>query len=170
MTFTRTVPGEVFDIVLLLDVIEHVEDDRGFLAGFVTGNLAAHSVALISVPAWQRLFTQHDVGLKHFRRYSPAAVRDLVRDAGLTLMKGGGLFHAPLVPRTLTALREAAERRLGRAAGATANLGQWRRGPRVSSLVERVLFLDNFFSSLAADRGWSLPGLSFWALCQKPSP
>lgn len=170
VTFTRSAPGERFDIVLLLDVIEHVEHDRPFLSGFVTTNLADHGVALISVPAWQRLFTEHDVGLKHFRRYSPAAVRDLAGDCGLSIRSSGGLFHGPLLPRALTALREAAARRLGRAPRATANLGQWAHGPRLSSLVEQVLFMDNVVSNAAANLGWSLPGLSFWALCEKRSP
>ena len=72
LTFTRSPPNQRFDIVLLLDVIEHVEEDRPFLSGFVADNLAPGGVVLLSVPAWQRLFIQHDVGLKHFRRTARA--------------------------------------------------------------------------------------------------
>src|SRR5262245_41140929 len=35
LSFVRQVPARRFDLVLMLDVIEHVPDDRAFLGGFV---------------------------------------------------------------------------------------------------------------------------------------
>ena len=33
--------------------------------------MAEHGWILVSVPAYQSLFTSHDTALKHYRRYSP---------------------------------------------------------------------------------------------------
>ncbi len=55
----------------MLDVIEHVEDDVGFVRDVVDGSLAPGGWVLVSVPAYQSLFSSHDRALKHFRRYAP---------------------------------------------------------------------------------------------------
>ncbi len=164
MRFSRVVPARRFDVVLLLDVLEHVEDDVGFLRRLVADNLAPDGVALVSVPAWPSLYTEHDRALRHHRRYRPAACRALLAAAELDVLRSGGLFHALLPVRALAAAREAVGRRLGWPARPPANLGEWRRGPLFSAVVERALRVDNAVSRRLADVGVPLPGLSFWAL------
>jgi SAM-dependent methyltransferase len=166
MKFSRTVPERRFDIVLLLDVLEHVEDDVGFLRRLVIDNLAPDGVALVSVPAWPSLYTEHDRALRHHRRYTPAACRALLAAAELDVLRSGGLFHALLPIRALAAAREAVARRLGRPARAPGDLGEWRRGALFSALVERALRADNALSRRLAEVGLALPGLSFWALAR----
>src|SRR5439155_1288450 len=85
LTCVSAPPEGRFDLVLLLDVLEHIEDDAGFLAGVVARNLAPGAHALVSVPAWGALFGAHDVQLRHFRRYAPSAGARLVRGAGLSI-------------------------------------------------------------------------------------
>ncbi|MEO5766966.1 MAG: methyltransferase domain-containing protein [Polyangia bacterium] len=167
VTFCTVRPKQRFDIILLLDVVEHVENDQQFVNDYVSQNLAPDGVLLVSVPALQLLFTQHDVGLKHFRRYSPRGLRTLLEDSDLTITKSGGLFHSPLFPRAVTALRESLARRMGRPVAPSPHVGQWRGGPVMSNVVERCLMADNFLSAKASDLGWSLPGLSCWALCRR---
>lgn len=170
VSFTRTRPTQRFEIALLLDVLEHVADDGQFLNEIVRDNVVEGGTVLVSVPAWQVLFTQHDAGLNHFRRYSPAALRRLINGANLTTITRGGLFHGAVFVRAVTAIREAAARRLGRQVPPSAHLGQWNAGPLVSGLIERCLFVDNFASQRMAEWDWSMPGLSCWALCRKKSP
>ena len=50
-------------------------------------------------PAWQPLFTQHDVALRHFRRYAPDQGARLLETGGLEIVRKGGLFHSLLLPR-----------------------------------------------------------------------
>jgi SAM-dependent methyltransferase len=166
LSFVREAPERRFDVVMLLDVIEHVPDDRTFLGGFVARSLAPGGLALVSVPAWQPLFSTHDTALKHYRRYSPAACRALLEDVGLTAVRGGGLFHALIAPRLLAVAGEKAQRLFGRAPAPPSNLGEWRGGAFVSGAVERALAVDNALSHALARRGLSLPGLSVWALCR----
>jgi SAM-dependent methyltransferase len=104
--FVRERPPGWFDVVLLLDVLEHVPDDAGFLRGMVREVLSPDGHLLVSVPAWPALFTSHDSHLRHQRRYRPAAARRLLREAGLQVLRGGGLFHSLLLPRALQAARE----------------------------------------------------------------
>src|SRR5262249_4738730 len=68
---TATKPEGRADVLLLLDVLEHVEDDRAFLTSLVRDLTSKGSSVLISVPAWSALFSAHDSFLKHYRRYSP---------------------------------------------------------------------------------------------------
>jgi SAM-dependent methyltransferase len=163
--FARECPDQRFDVMMLLDVIEHVPDDRAFLGSFIERHLNPGGSVLISVPAWQGLFSAHDVALKHYRRYSPGAARQLLRDCALTVQKDGGLFHGLLVPRAIAVAGEVARRKIGRPTAAGTNLGQWRGGRALSAAVEGVLSADNALSHLFAGLRLSVPGLSYWALC-----
>jgi SAM-dependent methyltransferase len=163
--FTRQPPSERFDLILLLDVIEHVEDDRSFLSGFVHDQLAPGGTVLVSVPAWPALFSRHDVALKHYRRYTPAAARELIASCGLVIRRSGGLFHSLLFPRAMSVLGERVSRLTAREARAPADLGDWRGGAALSSLVGGALAVDAALGRAAAATGVALPGLSFWALC-----
>jgi hypothetical protein len=165
LTFAREPPARRFDILLLLDVLEHVDDDVGFLSRFVTQNAMPGGVVLIGVPAWPRLFARHDEALGHCRRYTPAACRALVAAAGLTVRKSGGLFHSLLVPRALGLAAERGRRLLGRPVSPPPNLGEWSGGETISSVLERALALDNQVSHALGRAGVHVPGLSFWALC-----
>lgn len=167
VTFARACPDRRFDLLTLLDVIEHVEDDRGFLGGLAERHLTKDGLVLISVPAWQGLFSQHDVELKHYRRYSPAQARRLIADCGLGVKKEGGLFHSLLVPRVAAVAREGVSRMLRRAPSAGGNLGHWSGGKVLSGAIEGALFADNALSHLFAGINLAVPGLSYWALCGK---
>jgi len=171
----REQPKGPFDAVLLLDVLEHVEDDHGFLARIVAES-AREALFLVTVPAWPRLFSAHDYALGHFRRYTPAACRGLLVKAGLTVTRSGGLFHALLLPRWAASLTEqrlrprAASFEPGAASDAVpTGVGGWSHGRLISDLVEAALALDQRVSKTAARVGLDLPGLSFWALCRKAS-
>ena len=163
--FARELPPRRFDVILMLDVIEHVADDRAFVARFVAESLAPGGTVLASVPAWQALFSRHDRELNHFRRYSPAACRALLESAGLAVRASGGVFHTLLAPRALAVAVERVEASLGRDGAAPDDLGDWRHGRALSKLVSGALAADNALSHLGRRLGLARPGLSFWALC-----
>jgi SAM-dependent methyltransferase len=170
LSFVRTPPPGRFDLILLLDVMEHVEDDTALLQRLVAESLAPGGAVLVSVPAWQSLFSRHDEAMLHHRRYSPAECRALLEREGLTLRKRGGLFHTLLAPRALAVAGERLMRGLGRErVAAPPNLGVWTGGPRLTGVLERALAADNALSHLLARLGVALPGLSLWALCDGPA-
>ncbi len=162
LRFRRSPAGSRGGVVLLLDVLEHVEDDGGLLRSSVEANLLPGGVVLLSVPAWSQLFSAHDRWLGHHRRYSPSAARALVASSGLRIEREGGLFHGLLLPRALQSL---AEHIFPGSEAAAAERALWSHGEIVTTAVEAALSIDNAFSRMASSVGWTLPGLSWWALC-----
>jgi hypothetical protein len=153
------------DLVLLLDVLEHIDDDAGFLAELLAKNTKPGAQVLVSVPAWPLLFSSHDTYLSHFRRYTPAQGRRLVEGAGLRIVAGGGLFHSLLLPRAIAKTKEATLKSLGRAGNDVRSQAEWRGGRAITWAVQTALGVDNRVSRLLARAGMNAPGLSWWALC-----
>ncbi|WP_156256379.1 class I SAM-dependent methyltransferase [Sandarakinorhabdus oryzae] len=77
-------PAAPYDLIALLDVLEHVEDDRGALNA-IAGQLAPGGSLLVTVPQHQWMWTGHDVANHHFRRYSKASLRAVFEGSGLQL-------------------------------------------------------------------------------------
>ena len=92
-------PSRGFGLVLMLDVLEHLKDDRGAL-GHAVSLLAEGGILVATVPAFEALWTRHDDLNHHFRRYRRPAFRRLARDAGLRLEICRYFFHW-LVPLKL---------------------------------------------------------------------
>ena len=70
--------------VVFLNVLEHIEDDRAVLANlFDTVPEGCRIVVL--VPFNQKLYSDFDKALGHFRRYNAAELDAKVRDAGFTV-------------------------------------------------------------------------------------
>ncbi|QQG42859.1 MAG: class I SAM-dependent methyltransferase [Candidatus Giovannonibacteria bacterium] len=69
---------EQYNIVTLLDVLEHIENDGAALKQ-IEELLAPGGLALITVPAFDFLWTEHDKLLHHKRRYTKTGLRDMIR-------------------------------------------------------------------------------------------
>lgn len=78
-------PRRSFDLVCLFDVLEHIEDDTSTLVALST-LLAAGGCAVVTVPAYQWLWSAHDEFLHHKRRYSARELGSKARSAGLKLV------------------------------------------------------------------------------------
>jgi SAM-dependent methyltransferase len=65
---------EAFDAVLALDVIEHIDDDRGAVSR-LSELVRPGGLVIVSVPALPRFFTEFDAIQGHRRRYLPETLR-----------------------------------------------------------------------------------------------
>lgn len=74
------------DSVMLLDIIEHLESDVSALAE-AHRCIRRGGILILTVPAHQFLFGQHDVVNKHYRRYSLNEVVQRIEQAGFTIVK-----------------------------------------------------------------------------------
>jgi SAM-dependent methyltransferase len=102
-TFAAEAP---FDVILALDVVEHVEKPDTLLRQ-AAGFLARDGRMLITTPAFDWLWTSHDELNHHVRRYTAAEMRDLVRAAGLDPTETRYLFQSLIVPKLLVRAAEA---------------------------------------------------------------
>ena len=65
----REIPSEAkYDLIVAIDVVEHVENDDKFI-DVLLQHLNPSGLILICVPAFQFLWSRHDVFLGHYRRY-----------------------------------------------------------------------------------------------------
>ena len=99
-----------FDLVVALDVLEHIEDDVGSLRS-LAGCLAPGGRQLLTVPAYPWLFSGHDLWHHHRRRYTRASLRGVVAAAGLRVRRCG-YFNSLLLP--LVVAVRGGQRLLGR--------------------------------------------------------
>ncbi len=74
--------AERMDAVLMMDVLEHVEDDSALLAAQVDA-LKPGGFLLLTVPADMRLWSEHDVSFGHFRRYDLEGFRAVWSGLGI---------------------------------------------------------------------------------------
>lgn len=97
-----------FDILMGLDVFEHIPEDRtAFAEAFRV--LRPGGILVLSVPAFRALWGPHDVALHHKRRYRRGEVAARLREAGFSVERCGYsvffLFPLVLVSRVLEKLR-----------------------------------------------------------------
>jgi len=98
-----------YDLVAVLDVVEHIQDDVAALKAMAEC-LKPGGKILITVPAHQWMWSAHDVVNHHHRRYSKAGLARVIRAAGLEPRKLG-YFNSLLFPLA------AASRLVGRLTG-----------------------------------------------------
>ena len=98
LNFVTAPPIEKADVLLFIDVLEHVEDDSALLKSYISSS-SADALFVISVPAFKSLWSNHDVFLEHFRRYRKKDLRNLIKRAGLVEVESSYIFGSifPLV-------------------------------------------------------------------------
>ena len=80
--YVRSVHDSDASLVLMIDVIEHVDDDVALIAEYARLSKPGTRF-LISVPAFNFLWSSHDDFLEHRRRYTLRMLERSVRAAGL---------------------------------------------------------------------------------------
>ena len=156
-------PDEHFDVVISCDVLEHIPDDEAGMAE-MTRVLAPGGICVLTVPAHQWLWSEHDEALDHLRRYEPRPFRDLVEGAGLRIE----LFSKAVAIAMPAILASVAYRRLLEAMRGKDN------GPKQTALFRLPGPLNWMLVRLLDIEAWlmryiSLPiGASIEAVARKP--
>ena len=159
VAFRRSCDAVDADLVLLMDVLEHVEDDAGLLASYAA-KVPAGAAFLITVPAFQWLWSGHDVFLEHKRRYDIGRLERAVKAAGLALERSS--YYFGLV------LPIAAAARVGANLIRRRDLAPRSQLKKHGSLVNGVL-AALCLAELPIVRFNRVGGLSVFALASKPS-
>ena len=146
--------GQRFDLIAMLDVLEHIEEDSASLSR-LGEHLAPGGRMMITVPAFAWLWSRHDEVHHHKRRYSRASLKAALARAGLKPVKTG-YFNTLLFPLALVQ-RLASRFRSGDAAAEALP----------PAPLNRALAAIFGSESRAAAR-WPLPfGLSLYAVAER---
>jgi len=97
-----------YDAVLLLDVIEHIDDDAAFVRAALR-HLRSGGIVAVNVPANMMLFSDYDRVAGHVRRYTRHGLRGLLESCGVEIqgIQPWGLLMIPLLLARKTLLRRA---------------------------------------------------------------
>lgn len=162
----QDVPAACFPaaVVLLMDVLEHVEDAPALIQELVSsGAVGPSTFVVVTVPAFQSLLSPHDRIMRHYRRYSQSLLREHVERAGLRVDREGFLFLSLLFVRALEVL---AQRMRLSSGSQDTGLVRWGRGALLSQFLRKCLVMDNTLCQLFRRTfNLTLPGLSCYALC-----
>jgi SAM-dependent methyltransferase len=149
-----------FDLTLALDVVEHTPDDRRTLSELRRVTRPGGRL-VITVPAYQALWSDHDVASGHERRYRRRTLRPALRDAGWELERLTA-FYSWLLPGA-AAIR-LAERFPGRRPPRRGSDLDLSAGP-----LDRLLRWPARAEAALLRRGARLPvGLSLLAVARRP--
>ena len=158
-----TIPTEQrYDVVLLLDVLEHLADDKNTLARIIRDHTTPGAIVLVTLPAWPQLWSSHDVALHHHRRYTAASAKALLASANLVLLHSGGWFYSLLLPRLASVVWEKF-----RPASVAVPHSARVISPWLARIAGTVLHADAKLGT-ALRRIVPWPGLSWWGVCQTP--
>lgn len=144
-----------FDLATCLDVIEHLEDDLAALRE-LRRVVAPDGSLLVTVPAYQWLWSGHDEINHHFRRYTRSSLQRTAEQAGWREVRAT-YFNSLLLP--VAVLLRVLERFSRKPTESSLDL--WVPPRPLNRLLERPLLLE----ARMIGRGWRIPaGLSLLAV------
>ncbi|MBA3830245.1 MAG: methyltransferase domain-containing protein [Taibaiella sp.] len=108
---TLAIPEKIENsLVILMDVLEHLEDDLKMLQEIKNACVGNNNYFFITVPAFYSLWSGHDVYLGHYRRYKIATLRKVLLQAGYSIHNTyymyGSLFPMVWAARKLDNLKK----------------------------------------------------------------
>lgn len=158
------IPKNSVDIILLLDVLEHIDDESSLLKNFIT-LLKSDGKLIITVPAFQFLYTQRDYFLNHFRRYSIKKIKKLLTYNGFEIKETFYFYTIGFVFRSIEILLF----QIGVKKKFRHTVSEWKYNEMniITKLFENLLNVDFTINRKLQSVGIYLPGLSVCAICHQ---
>lgn len=155
--YRRHLLGIEADLVLMMDVLEHVDDEAALLAAALE-QAAPDARILISVPAFQWLWSPHDDFLGHRRRYTLEQLTARVEAHGLRVERAAYYYGLVLPLALVTRL---------------AARISWSEGQSRSQLRRHHPLVNGLLAALChAELPWfthnRLAGLSVFCVARRP--
>ena len=148
--------------IVLMDVIEHVAQP-----GLLLQDLIKHpavnrdTVFIITVPAFQPLFSIHDKNLGHYRRYNLRQLEQLLSPLSLKMEKSGYFFNSLLPVRFLQKLFEKKE-----TIQQGDSIHNWKGGSFLTVLISTFFWMEFKITWYLAHLGIKIPGLTCYCICR----
>jgi SAM-dependent methyltransferase len=155
--YRRSIDDNDADLLLFMDVLEHVDDDIGLLQEYVD-KAPSGSRFVVTVPAFSFLWSGHDVFLEHRRRYTLAQLEQVIQTAGLRV-RCGAYYFGMVFP--IAVLLRLAQRIRGAAANPQSQLKM--HGALVNTALSILCKCELQFMKINR-----LAGLTVFCLAEKP--
>lgn len=148
-------PSHLNTLFLCMDVLEHLQDERMILDNLKT---KGNNYYFFAVPAFQSVFSSHDVLLGHYRRYTLHQLEALLSKNEFKIQDKGYYFTSLLISRKLDKWLKKDKK---------ASIDNWTAGKGKTFLINSMLKIDFIGSLLLKKIGIQIPGLSCYCLCKK---
>ena len=157
------VGNEKFDYALMLDSLEYMSDDEDYLTQ-VSEHLENGGYLILTLPAYQLMYSDHDRIVGNLRRYSRQSLKRLInRISGVKIIDMHYFYHSLLIVRLIQkAFRVDIDPMHKVTTG-----WNYSENSYLTRVVVGVLNFDYFICMCLSKVGIFLPGLSLMAICKK---
>jgi 2-polyprenyl-3-methyl-5-hydroxy-6-metoxy-1,4-benzoquinol methylase len=139
----RLPAGRLFDVVVIADVLEHLDEPERVLTG-IQRLLSPDGIIVATVPASMHLWSDRDVFLGHRKRYTRAGFKQLFQDSGYVVVCSNYAF-AYLFPPTFF-FRKILSGFQGRS-GRNMEKAELRQIPVINSLLTGIGIIECWLSA-----------------------
>lgn len=151
------------DCIIMMDVLEHIPEDNKFLKS-VLDKLTENGILIVTVPAFQSLYSSHDTYLKHYRRYDYSRLQKLLLANKLQILRSHYFYTSLYMARwlQLKLMKNKPEDK-------NVGIGMWKYSYRncITKGIELILNIDFSANIFLNKQGIRLPGLSLLAIASK---
>ena len=147
-------PSEENVLFLCMDVLEHLENENEILKHLTQKN----NYFLFAVPAFQSVFSHHDVLLGHYRRYNLKQLERVLNQHHFQIQNKGYYFSSLLLVRGLERIFKKNKK---------ASIDNWTGSGCKTKIITTVLKMDFSFTQLFQKFGIRIYGLSCYCICKK---
>ena len=141
-------------LFLCMDVLEHLEKEHEILKYLTQSN----NHFLFAVPAFQSVFSAHDVLLGHYRRYNLKQLEHVLNQHDFQIQDKGYYFTSLLLVRWLESIFNKNKK---------ASIDNWIGSAFKTKIITTVLKMDFGCTHLLQKIGIRLYGLSCYCICKK---
>lgn len=146
------------DLILMMDVLEHVDDDIALLREYIN-KVPTNAHFIITVPAFTMMWSEHDVYLDHKRRYTLSKVECVASEAGLVIERGSYYYGLVFPLAAVTRLAN----RVSRNPNTPPRSQLKKHGIITNEILAGICMLDLFLLKLNR-----MAGLTVFCLARKP--
>jgi hypothetical protein len=152
--YFKFLPTEDNVLFLCMDVLEHLENEDDILQYLTLKN----NYFLFAVPAFQSVFSNHDILLGHYRRYNLRQLEMVLTKNQFQILNNGYYFSSLLLVRWIESIFNKNKK---------ASIDNWTGTTFKSKLFVGILQLDFVVSQVLQKIGIKIYGLSCYCICKK---
>lgn len=149
-----------YDVICALDVIEHIEDAKTAVK-WLSEHLSPGGIMVLTVPAYQWLFSEHDRVLGHHRRYTKTRLMNEV-PADMTIETAAYFTHLLFPVAVISRLAWMARRRV--MGGRTSEKQRSPQSGLIARILRNVMSLEIGLIKMGYKPTW---GLSAYCVARK---